>query len=130
MSDYISPGYFYNLESCVKKLCLITSLRTSLNAFYVYFYMLQPVKMLDDFLRLAKENTARNLETCGVLAGSLVIPMSVNNKFNVICMSCLINNTSCFQRNRVFHLTTLIIPKQESTSDSVRYLLLLFINAL
>ncbi|KAI5650889.1 hypothetical protein M9H77_36894 [Catharanthus roseus] len=55
-----------------------------------------PVKMLDDFLRLAKENTARNLETCGVLAGSL--------------------------RNRVFHLTTLIIPKQESTSDSCQTL--------
>lgn len=130
MSDYISTGYFCNLKSCVEKLRLITSLRTSLNAFYVYLYMLQPVKMLDDFLRLAKENTARNLETCGVLAGSLVIPMSVNNKFNVICMSCLVNNTLCSQRNRVFHLTTLIIPKQESTSDSVRYLLLFLINAL
>ncbi|THG06375.1 hypothetical protein TEA_006663 [Camellia sinensis var. sinensis] len=32
-----------------------------------------PVKMMDDFLRLARENTAKNLETCGVLAGSLVI---------------------------------------------------------
>ncbi|KAL8481407.1 hypothetical protein ACS0TY_027787 [Phlomoides rotata] len=51
-----------------------------------------PVKIMDDFLRLARENTKRNLETCGVLAGSL--------------------------RNRVFHITTLIIPKQESTSDS------------
>lgn len=38
-----------------------------------YFYLLlQPVKMLDDFLRLARENTNKNLETCGVLAGSLV----------------------------------------------------------
>lgn len=27
---------------------------------------------MDDFLRLARENTKRNLETCGVLAGSLV----------------------------------------------------------
>lgn len=33
---------------------------------------LQPVKMMQDFLRLAQENTKRNLETCGVLAGSLV----------------------------------------------------------
>ncbi|XP_028086858.1 uncharacterized protein LOC114287639 isoform X5 [Camellia sinensis] len=33
----------------------------------------EPVKMMDDFLRLARENTAKNLETCGVLAGSLVI---------------------------------------------------------
>ncbi|EPS65367.1 hypothetical protein M569_09410, partial [Genlisea aurea] len=31
-----------------------------------------PVKIMDDFLRLARENTAKNLETCGVLAGSLV----------------------------------------------------------
>lgn len=55
-----------------------------------------PVKIMEDFLRLARENTARNLETCGVLAGSL--------------------------RNRVFHITTLIIPKQESTSDSCQTL--------
>ncbi|KAF5192156.1 Amsh-like ubiquitin thioesterase [Thalictrum thalictroides] len=51
-----------------------------------------PVKMMEDFLRLAQTNTKKNLETCGVLAGSL--------------------------RNRVFYITTLIIPKQESTSDS------------
>ncbi|KAL0323412.1 UNVERIFIED_CONTAM: AMSH-like ubiquitin thioesterase 3 [Sesamum angustifolium] len=55
-----------------------------------------PVKMMEGFLRLAQENTARNLETCGILAGSL--------------------------RNRVFHITTLIIPKQESTSDSCQTL--------
>lgn len=55
-----------------------------------------PVKMMEDFLRLARENTRKNLETCGVLAGSL--------------------------RNRVFHITTLIIPKQESTSDSCQTL--------
>ena len=28
--------------------------------------------MMDEFLRLATANTTRNLETCGVLAGSLV----------------------------------------------------------
>ncbi|KAK6161024.1 hypothetical protein DH2020_004405 [Rehmannia glutinosa] len=55
-----------------------------------------PVKIMEDFLRLARQNTAKNLETCGVLAGSL--------------------------RNRVFHITTLIIPKQESTSDSCQTL--------
>ncbi|KAG8372905.1 hypothetical protein BUALT_Bualt12G0115700 [Buddleja alternifolia] len=55
-----------------------------------------PVKMMEDFLRLARENTKKNLETCGVLAGSL--------------------------RNRVFQITTLIIPKQESTSDSCQTL--------
>ncbi|XP_020966137.1 AMSH-like ubiquitin thioesterase 3 [Arachis ipaensis] len=47
--------------------------------------------MMEDFLRLASKNTRKNLETCGVLVGSL--------------------------KNRIFHITTLIIPKQESTSD-------------
>ncbi|KAK4433882.1 AMSH-like ubiquitin thioesterase 3 [Sesamum alatum] len=55
-----------------------------------------PVKMMEDFLRLAQKNTTKNLETCGILAGSL--------------------------RDRVFHITTLIIPKQESTSDSCQTL--------
>ncbi|XP_074290849.1 AMSH-like ubiquitin thioesterase 3 isoform X1 [Silene latifolia] len=55
-----------------------------------------PVKMMEDFLRLAQKNTVKNLETCGVLAGSL--------------------------KNRVFHITSLIIPKQESTSDSCQTL--------
>ncbi|KAF8401376.1 hypothetical protein HHK36_012314 [Tetracentron sinense] len=58
-----------------------------------YQHLHIPVKMMEDFLRLARTNTAKNLETCGVLAGSL--------------------------KNRVFHITTLIVPKQESTSDSI-----------
>jgi STAM-binding protein len=57
-----------------------------------YQHLHIPVKMLEDFLRLASANTRKNLETCGVLAGTL--------------------------KNRVFQITTLIIPKQESTSDS------------
>lgn len=48
--------------------------------------------MMDTFMRLAKSNTKKNLETCGILAGSL--------------------------KNRKFYVTALIIPKQESTSDS------------
>ncbi|CAL1397354.1 unnamed protein product [Linum trigynum] len=55
-----------------------------------------PVNMMQDFLRLARANTEKNLETCGVLAGAL--------------------------KNRVFHISTLIIPKQESTSDSCQTL--------
>ncbi|XLU45527.1 hypothetical protein S245_040341, partial [Arachis hypogaea] len=51
-----------------------------------------PMKMMEDFLRLASENTQKNLETCGVLVG--------------------------FLKNWIFHITTVIIPKQESTSDS------------
>lgn len=51
-----------------------------------------PVKMMESFLRLAELNTKKNLETCGILAGLL--------------------------KNSMFYVTTLIIPKQESTSDS------------
>lgn len=61
-----------------------------------YHHLHIPVKMMEDFLRLARGNTTKNLETCGVLAGPL--------------------------KNRVFHITTLIIPKQESTSDSCQTL--------
>ncbi|XP_077244622.1 AMSH-like ubiquitin thioesterase 1 [Tasmannia lanceolata] len=50
------------------------------------------IKIMESFMRLAKSNTEKNLETCGVLAGSL--------------------------KNRIFYMTALIIPKQESTSDS------------
>ncbi|KAJ3692372.1 hypothetical protein LUZ60_012722 [Juncus effusus] len=48
--------------------------------------------LMDGFMRMAKSNTDRNLETCGILAGSL--------------------------KNRKFYVTALIIPKQEATSDS------------
>lgn len=51
-----------------------------------------PVKLMECFLRVAEANTKRSLETCGVLAGTL--------------------------KKRTFHITTLIIPKQKSTSDS------------
>lgn len=49
-------------------------------------------KMMDEFLQLARRNTDKNLETCGVLAGSF--------------------------KNAAFYVTALIIPKQEATSDS------------
>ncbi|XP_028800137.1 AMSH-like ubiquitin thioesterase 1 [Neltuma alba] len=48
--------------------------------------------LMENFMKLAKLNTDKNLETCGVLAGLL--------------------------KNRKFYVTALIIPKQESTSDS------------
>ncbi|XP_044500407.1 AMSH-like ubiquitin thioesterase 3 isoform X2 [Mangifera indica] len=61
-----------------------------------YQHLHVPVNLMQDFLRLARANTEKNLETCGILAGSL--------------------------KNRVFQITTLIIPKQESTSDSCQAL--------
>ncbi|KAF7819889.1 AMSH-like ubiquitin thioesterase 1 [Senna tora] len=48
--------------------------------------------LMENFMKLAKSNTDKNLETCGILAGLL--------------------------KNRKFYITTLIIPKQESTSDT------------
>ncbi|CAN1797380.1 AMSH-like ubiquitin thioesterase 3 [Linum perenne] len=48
--------------------------------------------LMDDFLRLARENTDKNMETCGVLAGA--------------------------SEDGVFHISMLIIPKQTSTSNS------------
>ncbi|MQM20795.1 hypothetical protein Taro_053823 [Colocasia esculenta] len=48
--------------------------------------------LMDSFMRIAKSNTDRSVETCGVLAGSL--------------------------KNRRFFVTALIIPKQEGNSDS------------
>ncbi|XP_026460071.1 AMSH-like ubiquitin thioesterase 3 isoform X2 [Papaver somniferum] len=57
-----------------------------------YQHLHIPANMMEGFLRLALENTKKNLETCGVLAGKM--------------------------ENRVFHITTLIIPKKEATSDS------------
>ncbi|CAN1189626.1 AMSH-like ubiquitin thioesterase 3 [Linum perenne] len=51
-----------------------------------------PGNLMDDFLRLARENTVKNLETCGVLAGG--------------------------SEDGVFHISMLIIPKQTSTSNS------------
>ncbi|KAF3334547.1 AMSH-like ubiquitin thioesterase 3 isoform X1 [Carex littledalei] len=51
-----------------------------------------PVKLMECFLRVAEANTTKNLETCGILGGSL--------------------------KNRTFFVSTLIIPKQKATSDS------------
>ncbi|XP_048440986.1 AMSH-like ubiquitin thioesterase 2 isoform X2 [Pyrus x bretschneideri] len=49
-------------------------------------------RLMEDFLDLAKENTEKDLETCGILGA--------------------------FLKNGTFYVTTLIIPKQESTSSS------------
>lgn len=49
-------------------------------------------KLMEDFLELARDNTNKDLETCGVLGA--------------------------YHRKGTFYVTTLIIPKQESTSSS------------
>ncbi|CAM8984148.1 unnamed protein product [Rhodiola kirilowii] len=48
--------------------------------------------LMEEFMELASQNTKKDVETCGVLGGSL--------------------------KKGIFYVTTLIIPKQESTSNS------------
>lgn len=50
------------------------------------------VRLTDEFMELAKENTSNNLETCGILGASF--------------------------RDGTYYVTTLIIPKQEGTAHS------------
>jgi hypothetical protein len=38
-----------------------------------------PSYLCQEFLRLAKNNTIRNIETCGILAGQLVISLEEEN---------------------------------------------------
>jgi len=40
--------------------------------------------MMEDFLRLARANTQKNLETCGVLAGSLVSLTNILRRNNTV----------------------------------------------
>jgi len=54
--------------------------------------MFIPSQLRARFLEIASQNTARNLETCGVLCGLL--------------------------KNNAFHANTLVIPAQEATSDT------------
>lgn len=63
----IDPEFAYAVQVCYWNHFLI--METYITMCMVF---LQSTKMMDEFLRLAKANTARNLETCGVLSGSLV----------------------------------------------------------
>ncbi|SAM06275.1 hypothetical protein [Absidia glauca] len=54
--------------------------------------LIVPSSLQDRFISIAKPNTNRNIETCGILAGTL--------------------------KNNVLQVTTLIIPKQTGTSDT------------
>lgn len=97
---------------------------------------------MDTFMRLAKSNTMKNLETCGILAGSLVshfifpISLSISQtrkmQYWPFPWKFISNNdmwiTTCVQKNRKFYITALIIPKQESTSDSVSLVLFWYLN--
>ncbi|XP_022760642.1 AMSH-like ubiquitin thioesterase 3 isoform X2 [Durio zibethinus] len=48
-----------------------------------YQHLHVPARMMEDFLRLAQANTEKNLETCGVLAGSLCSTLNEEEIFEV-----------------------------------------------
>lgn len=94
--------------------------------------------MLEEFLKLASINTQNNLETCGVLTGYLVNLLDIYSE-SQFCLrpaydsfgglsrltgvgpsAWCPHDVLCFQKKGAFNITTLIIPKQKSTSDSVR----------
>ncbi|KAG2489316.1 hypothetical protein HYH03_012148 [Edaphochlamys debaryana] len=56
------------------------------------------VALMEEFLHYARQNTSRGIESCGILAGKLLAGDSV------------------------FAITTLIIPKQQGTTDTVQAL--------
>ena len=66
-----------------------------------------PAALLDDFLRAASAATSRNVEFCGILAGRLVGAGGDDGP------------SSSSHASRTFSICTLIIPKQEGTSDTV-----------
>jgi STAM-binding protein len=63
--------------------------------------------LLDDFLRIAAANTGRGIETCGILAGVL----SGGGARGA--------SSGDVDGGSVFTITTLIIPKQRGTADTV-----------
>ena len=67
-----------------------------------------PAALLDDFLRAASAATSRNVEFCGILAGRLVGGGGGGD-----------DSFSSSSTTATFSICTLIIPKQEGTSDTV-----------
>lgn len=70
-----------------------------------------PAALLDDFLRAASAATSRNVEFCGILAGKLVGGGGGGDGDDL--------TSSSSHSSRTFSICTLIIPKQEGTSDTV-----------
>ena len=65
----VAYGHYAIIQS-FPNWCAFCSWLFLLNAF-------QPVRLMEDFLRLARANTEKYLETCAILAGSLVNMTSI-----------------------------------------------------
>ncbi|OVA09833.1 JAB/MPN domain [Macleaya cordata] len=85
-------SYIQNMPqaSSVSHITVADSTRKYSKSFFQDIHI--SARLMEDFLELASDNTKKDLETCGVLAA--------------------------FLKDRIFYVTTLIIPKQESTSNS------------
>lgn len=68
-----------------------------------YRRLIVSVELFDAFAELVRPNTVRDIETCGILAGTLV-PM-----FKLV---------TDLQKNNCFIVTHVIIPKQTGSSDT------------
>ena len=76
--------------------------------------MIVPADVPREFLMRASSNTRRNVETCGILAGNLVITHQLNSNHPHLstCSLFPLQSQGCLK------LTHIIIPKQTGTSDS------------
>lgn len=85
-----NPNSYQHLHivgSDIISFCSSFSFKTSLflcNTQHEIITLMQPVRMMEDFLRLAQQNTTKNLETCGVLAGSLVCFFRFGHAFFIL----------------------------------------------
>jgi len=79
-----------------------------------------PSKLTREFLKIAAKNTKNNLETLGILVGTLVKNYYHHcSIYQILRLSIIL--TECFiifQSHNSFCITSLIIPKQTATSDS------------
>ena len=77
-----------------------------------------PSKLTREFLKIAAQNTKNNLETLGILVGTLVKELLLS-LFNLPAIATFTDRIFYyFQSHNSFCITSLIIPKQTATSDS------------
>ena len=92
------------------------------------------VALMDEFLRFASANTSRGIETCGILAGNHLDRgrfvytafspkiMLHNALLTKLLPSPFAPTATLSGNDSTFTVSTLIIPKQRGTSDTVEML--------
>ncbi|KAJ3670823.1 hypothetical protein LUZ60_008249 [Juncus effusus] len=85
-SSFAGISHYANSESSHYNYNEFSNLSRNLHDMHI------SVRLIEEFMELAKENTISNLETCGVLGASL--------------------------KDGIYYVTTLVVPKQETTAHS------------